>query len=210
MKKISNFHYNKKYYSGKNSNYICGYSLLKHRIFWKRRLQTLYHFSTGGKLLDMGCAYGYFLSHLAPTFEGYGIDISPFAISKARKILPEHRVQVADISKDKIPFGIEFDVITVFDVLEHFDNFQKIISNIKNHLKPEGILYIEVPTSPPILDRDNHYYASKEQYIDVLEKEGFSRFICKGFFTIGSRVIMLKRNQKYNYLQLVARKSKEF
>lgn len=97
-----------------------------------------------GKLLDIGCAYGYFLDKAKKAgFSTYGIEISPYAVSKISHL---HRIKNFNASREKFPFKKNFfDVITLDHCLEHIQNPIFTLKEINRVLKSKGLLFIEVP-----------------------------------------------------------------
>lgn len=92
------------------------------------------------KLLDFGCGNGGFIPHaISAGFKSYGCDISPVQIEYARKAYPQ-----AQFSADGIPEEI-FDIVTMWDVIEHLKNPSSVLTELRQHLTPEGILYIRTP-----------------------------------------------------------------
>jgi SAM-dependent methyltransferase len=111
------------------------------------------------RVLDLGCAFGRFLSVLDPAWQLHGVDVSEYAVRQARRALPRARLAVA--SAAAIPFGSRFDLITAFDVLEHIPALDVVRAGIGERLGPEGRLLFVVPvytgvTGPLVrlLDRD--------------------------------------------------------
>jgi len=111
------------------------------------------------RILDIGCAFGAFLSALDPRWERYGTDVSRYAVEKAKAALPDIRFARADI--DAIPFPGPFDVITSFDVIEHIPSLEAVASAVESRLAPGGHFVFVVPvydgvTGPVIraLDKD--------------------------------------------------------
>lgn len=97
-----------------------------------------------GKILDIGCGDGHFL-YLCKN-EGFDIsgveydrNLSEYANKKAGNVLP------GKYDKQMFPENY-FDVITMIQVLEHIPEPQKILEIAKYHLKPDGIIVIEVPS----------------------------------------------------------------
>lgn len=101
-----------------------------------------------GKILDIGCHGGTFTKIIAQKTKAkeiYGIDISKKAIEFAKKRLPKFKFQVA--SAEYLPFTSGFfDGVTCLEVLEHVDDPEKVLSEIKRVLKKGGWLVILVPT----------------------------------------------------------------
>jgi|LSQX01.2.fsa_nt_gb 2-polyprenyl-3-methyl-5-hydroxy-6-metoxy-1,4-benzoquinol methylase len=102
--------------SGK-SNYV--------DYFWERigsevektAAHIIKHFSPV-KTLDVGCAKGFMVKALYERgVDAYGIDASEYAISKASETLTD-RVKLG-LASDLPYENEEFDLVTIFDVLEH-------------------------------------------------------------------------------------------
>jgi SAM-dependent methyltransferase len=111
------------------------------------------------RILDIGCAFGAFLSSLDPRWERYGTDVSRYAVEKAAEAVPGVRFAHADV--DAIPFPGPFDVITAFDVIEHIPSLDQVASTVGSLLAPGGHFVFVVPvydgvTGPVIrlLDKD--------------------------------------------------------
>lgn len=95
-----------------------------------------------GRLLDVGCALGYFVKiALNEGFDAYGIDFSEYAIEEAKKLVGD-RVICADVEQE-IPFDYNyFDVVTVWDTLEHLKYPDLFLKRIGKVLKKNGLLFI--------------------------------------------------------------------
>jgi 2-polyprenyl-3-methyl-5-hydroxy-6-metoxy-1,4-benzoquinol methylase len=99
------------------------------------------------RVLDVGCGFGYFLKLCDRLFwDTYGVDISNYAITIARKNtkaqLYSHDIQ--DIKKS--PFKDNyFDLVTLFDVLEHLTSPITALKECRRILKYGGKLVITTP-----------------------------------------------------------------
>ncbi|MEM9077467.1 MAG: class I SAM-dependent methyltransferase [Bacteroidota bacterium] len=92
------------------------------------------------KLLDIGAGTGDFLS-LAKS-EGYvveGVEPSPKAREKAKEKGVELKKDLNEVAE------VDYDVITLWHVLEHLPNLKVQIKTISNILKDDGVLIIAVP-----------------------------------------------------------------
>ncbi len=96
------------------------------------------------KALDIGCSSGHFLYALKPYVkEATGIEFNKENAEFVNKVLGI-QVHTCPIEDTDIPLEY-FDLITVFQVMEHIDDPLKFLKTINRYLKPDGLLYIEVP-----------------------------------------------------------------
>lgn len=118
----------------------------------------------GCRWLDVGCGFGSFV--LAARMRGYqavGVDIAPFEIEFARERLHKERPDdVPDavyLLSDgrELPFeaGV-FDVITLWNVLEHVPDAERMLREAHRVLRPGGYLFIVCPNYMAFR-REAHY-----------------------------------------------------
>lgn len=95
-----------------------------------------------GTILDIGCSTGVFLD-LAKTggWKTYGVELNmaevAYAIKKGHKAYNQ--------MLEDIEFPEKFDAITLWDVFEHIKDGKKYLQMMKNLLKPNGVVFIQVP-----------------------------------------------------------------
>jgi len=97
------------------------------------------------KILDVGCGGGVICEPLARLgAEVTGIDFSPNNIKAAILHSKKNKLKINYICKDveKSRIDEKFDIIIMFEVLEHLDNWKKTIKNIKKNLNKNGIVII--------------------------------------------------------------------
>lgn len=129
-----------------------------------------------GVLLDIGCAYGNFLKYAKKEgFTVYGCDISKYAVQRTS---PFAKTNVCSITSLKYPHET-FDIVTVFDVIEHIDDLKKAFSELKRVTKKEGIIMFMMPVYDGfsgkivrILDKDPTHINkfSRYQWINLLKE----------------------------------------
>lgn len=107
----------------------------------QRYLSRITHYKKSGRLLDCGCATGIFMAEAEKSgFEVNGFDVSDYAVEKAQIKFPE---KVTKDTLQSIKFDPEtFDVITLFDVIEHLEEPLKALRRLKRMLKNDGLLMI--------------------------------------------------------------------
>jgi 2-polyprenyl-3-methyl-5-hydroxy-6-metoxy-1,4-benzoquinol methylase len=111
---------------------------------WKR-LRSIERFQPGGKLLDVGCGTGIFLAEAqrAGHWELTGVEPSLAASQYVQNELniPVFNGRFADAG---LPAG-HFDVITLWNVLEHLDHPVGDLRRAADLLRPGGWLVFSIP-----------------------------------------------------------------
>ena len=145
-------------------------------------------------VLDIGCAFGSYLSALDPAWRRHGIDVSEFATDLARKHVPGVTFERAGATG--IPFAGPFDLITAFDVIEHVAELDSAGAAIGARLAPHGHFIFVVPvydgpTGPVIrlLDHDETHVHKRSrdawlewasERFEVREWWGIYRYLLPG------------------------------
>jgi ubiquinone/menaquinone biosynthesis C-methylase UbiE len=103
-----------------------------------------------GRLLDIGCATGSFLKLVQERrWDCYGVEVSDYAASIARDRLG---VEIYNGSFEDAPFPSDFfDVLTMWDIIEHFPKPLEALKTANRVLKPEGILLVNTPNEASLL-----------------------------------------------------------
>lgn len=89
------------------------------------------------RLLDVGCAAGFFLDAAADEYRVEGLELSKWAGDQAAKRHTVHRQPLSELD-----FKEHFDVITMFGVIEHFSEPAIDIAAAHQALKSGGYLFI--------------------------------------------------------------------
>lgn len=138
-------YYNKGFFTGdpRRSAYI-SYQNDKPMIArnLKKFLSHIKKIKPGGSLLDVGCAFGYFVElALGEGYNAYGIDASAYAVAQAEKTLGDSRVREETAST--LTFAPQsFDIITMFDVFEHLGDPATDLVKLTKLLKDDGVIVI--------------------------------------------------------------------
>lgn len=136
-----------------------------------------------GQLLDIGCATGDFL--IAARDRGWtvtGIEVSEYAARQARS--RGLNVLAGPLARAEKNLGI-YDVISMWEVLEHLTDPLDELERVRAHLAPKGILAISTPNvyglstyifgrrSVTFKPNEHLFYFSRETFARILETAGF-------------------------------------
>ena len=188
-------------------------------FFLKRMERIVKKYKKYGRLLDIGCGGGDFLSKMEHNkFRLYGIDISIEACKIAKnKVGSSTKIINSELEYCNFPDNF-FDVITLWHVLEHVENPKRALIEIKRILKNEGILIISLPNINSVafkifkkywidLDIPRHYYHFSFSTIsNLLRVTGFMinniNYFSFGLLLhpIKSLAIFLKEEIKHNFI----------
>lgn len=111
----------------------------------KKRIKSITRYKKPGRLLDIGCATGDFLEMMRDIagWDVYGIEPSSHASDYARTHLG---LQVKTGFLGEADYEAEnFDVITMWNVLEHLVDPINTLKQIHKLLKPDGMLIFNTP-----------------------------------------------------------------
>ena len=129
---------------------------------------------SGGKILDIGCGPGWFLSSLGPEWDCHGIEVSSFASKVASKSGAIHNGIVETYT------GTGFDVIVMNHVIEHIFDPITVVKKIKTMLNPGGIFIIGTPDFDSAAARrygDNFRLLDDPTHVSLFSQESMYRFL---------------------------------
>jgi 2-polyprenyl-3-methyl-5-hydroxy-6-metoxy-1,4-benzoquinol methylase len=105
---------------------------------------------SGGRLLDVGCAHGWFLEMASANFEVSGIEpdeaVAAATVARGLKVRPGYFPDVLNADE-------RFDIIAFNDVIEHIPNIKSVLVACQAHLNPGGLLVINLPNSQGLFYR---------------------------------------------------------
>lgn len=154
--------------------------------------------------LEIGCGTGYVLSGVAKAFPEamiYGSEIFTTGLGFAAERLPLANFMQMD--GRNIPFLEEFDIIGAFDVLEHIQEDELVLSQVYSSLKPGSHVVLTVPQHPWLWSAiDEHaYHVRRYTAADIhrkLEAVGFEIVRSTSFVTTLLPAMMASRFLKRN------------
>jgi 2-polyprenyl-3-methyl-5-hydroxy-6-metoxy-1,4-benzoquinol methylase len=115
--------------------------------------KSLKFINPSSKIADIGCGHGLLQKQLGDHFgwavDGY--DLNHFALRNS--LATNHPLVFYDINERHEDLANYYDVVFLFDVIEHIDDERAFLDSVKFHLKPGGYLIVNVPTGPFLFSR---------------------------------------------------------
>lgn len=156
------------------------------------------------KIIEAGCGTGGNLQMLSKFGEVTGLEMD----ETARKFSQEQNI--AQIKYAKMPNDIpvqdeEFDLIGLFDVLEHIEEDEETLKALYKKLKPNGKIILTVPAFPFLWSSHDTYHHHKKRYLikelnNIVENSGFkieySSYYNFWLFPVIALVRLLSKYQK--------------
>lgn len=156
---------------GFKQEYFSQLAKLEDRNFWFRARNRLIvwaikkYCSDVNSFLEVGCGTGYVLKEINikyPLMKLFGSEIFIEGLAFASARVPQANFMQID-ARD-IPFENEFDVIGLFDVIEHIKEDQMVLSEVVNALRNGGILILTVPQHRWLWSAVDNYACHERRY----------------------------------------------
>jgi 2-polyprenyl-3-methyl-5-hydroxy-6-metoxy-1,4-benzoquinol methylase len=185
------------------TNYALFQSAMRRRHWWQpslwlerrdinRRCKAAACLRSQGCILDVGCGTGEFLAAMRQRgWETIGIELTPAAATYAREQL-QLDIKTGTLHEIDLP-SANFDVITLWTVLEHLYDPLSTLQKIHSILCPDGLLLISIPDVESLdakwfgrywvgYDTPRHLYVySHEVLCSLLNRAGFEIYATEHF-----------------------------
>ncbi len=177
------------------------------RAFAKNRMKHIKSYISKGNLLDFGCGLGFFAEYAQENgFTAKCVDISEYAINYIQNKL-HIDAEVGD-TKFFENNNDKYDVISMFYIIEHIKEFEKVIFMVYQHLNEGGVIAMSTPNAEGVSIKKNfekyannhpndHYRIFSPKFMKkILKKYNFKRI--KVVITGIHPQRMLKNNKLLN------------
>lgn len=200
--------YRQSYFNSEYGNYAKEEVALEKNF--RDRIKRIRKYKTRGKLLEIGCAYGYFLKNAQKYYKCFGIDLNP-NVTRVTKENTKAKILTGDFLTRKFQKNY-FDIICMFDTIEHLKYPERYLKKMYETLKPGGIVVIETGDIGSLIAKlqgrswrlvmlpDHLQYFTKSSLTQLLTNSGFKTKLINtvGFFRTFRQIIYrLTRNKKF-------------
>lgn len=205
------------FHGGDYYDYLSAEKIIKKNF--SRFIHRLLEIRPSGVLLEMGCAYGFFLDLAKRYWDVTGVDVAPDVIAALKK-RSSHTVHCGDISLLDLAIS-HYDWTVGWDMIEHVDEPRRVVRRCFDLLRPGGYLAFTTGDVSSwaarlcghhwrLLTPPSHLtFFSKEGMRKMLRTEGFDHI---KFQTVGYErpldFMLFRLLGKLRYLNLLTKRPK--
>jgi SAM-dependent methyltransferase len=171
-----------------------------------RRITRRFLTTGQARVLDIGCGFGEFLEPVDSSWLRFGVEVSPFAAESAARLAG---VQVAVGSADALPLNGPFDLVTLWDVLEHLPGAGRCLREIRRILAPDGLLVFSTPDFSSSLARlmgRSWYLLAPPTHLKFFSRQGLRCLLKANGFT----PLRIESEGKYVSVRLMRHLAQQF
>lgn len=188
--------------------YFSELAQLEAENFWFRSRNKLIqwslhrYFRSAQSFLEIGCGTGFVLSGLSSVFPGLilgGSEISSVGLAHAARRVPGATLFQMDARA--IPFADEYDVIGAFDVLEHIEEDEVVLSRMNRAVRTGGGILLTVPQHNFLWSKTDEHACHVRRYAvrDLVAKvsaAGFRVERVTSFVSLLLPIMMVSRRRR--------------
>jgi 2-polyprenyl-3-methyl-5-hydroxy-6-metoxy-1,4-benzoquinol methylase len=154
-----------------------GHYWFEHRLrLILREMESALHGRSDARVLDLGCGDGTVLEELQKRWGAVGAEERIADAALARRC---GLARIAVAKGPHLPFRAQFDVVGLFDVLEHVEDDVGLLRAAAQAVLPTGFVVATVPASPALWSAADRFAGhfrrySPQQLRDLFERCGLS------------------------------------
>ena len=167
-------------------------------------------------MLDVGCAYGPFLSAAHDAgWNVFGTDISENAVEYVAETLQYKACKAAfpDIDTAKEFETEKFDALTMWYVIEHFQNLVPVLKKVNSLVKKGGIFAFSTPSASGVsakFKKEKFFEQSPVDHYSLWQPELCSSILRKFGFKVEKIVSTGQHPERFPYYEKHEYKTKGF
>lgn len=135
--------------------------------------------SADERVLDVGCATGSLAELVVKRgAKAFGVDLNPIAIKGAIERVPTGHFHCGVLSEQPFP-GVEFDLVTLVDCIEHFRAPEVEMVAVAQRLAPGGRVLLSTPRIDSLLHRlmGSAWPQYREEHLTYFSRRGMEALL---------------------------------
>ncbi len=173
------------------------------------RFRMIRKYEKDGKIYDVGCGFGHFLL----TGKQIGYSVAGVEMCKANVEFVRDNIGIDVDEGDflSVQEDVQYDIVTMWDVLEHLDDGDQIAAKIARMLRPGGYVFIQVPQIDSFFARlcGDRWWAMGLDHVNYFSKRTVRRFLGKHGLDVKRFHSSVELKNVYSYMILPRLKRKK-
>lgn len=135
------------------------------------------------KILDIGCGLGFLLGGLDEKHEKFGLELSTFAASHAKKYAEIYNESFETVKLD----DNFFDVVIAHHVIEHIEKPEMFLEKVSKILKTDGLFIVATPDFESVcakLFKDDYRMLSDKTHVSLFSFDSLKAMLTDYGFEI--------------------------
>jgi SAM-dependent methyltransferase len=157
------------------------------------------YFPAARSFLDLGCGTGNVLAAIDRARTDLALcagDALLAGLERTQRRVP--RASFVQLDIRRLPYEREFDVIGIFDVLEHLDDDEAVLREVRRATTPGGGIIITVPQHPALWSAVDEFSCHRRRYtraglLDTVRRTGFTVERVTSFMTFVLPALLVSR-----------------
>ncbi len=148
---------------------------------YSKLVKTIKGYARTGKLLDVGCATGDFLSSCRNDYDAEGLELSEWSAEIAK----QRGFKIHNIRLENLPETCTYDIVTLWGVIEHFEDPTFELEQIHRILKKGGLVCLwtgDIDSLPSKLLNKRWWYI-QGQHVQLFSKKSLRLLFLKAGFS---------------------------
>jgi SAM-dependent methyltransferase len=165
---------------------------------FRKRLARVRRYRSGGRLLEIGAAYGFFLDLARRDFDVVGFEVNQEAVAYARDSLGLDVRSSDFLQASAADLGGRVDVTVMWDVIEHLERPDRFIEHIAEVSNPGAVLHVTTGDIGSLLARlrgPKWRMIHPPTHLHYFDRRTLPRLLAKyGFRTVDLRSVGVARS----------------
>lgn len=182
------------FFGGDYINYLADRSAFD--LHFRDRLQEITRYRSSGDLLEIGCAYGFFLATARECFHVRGFDIAQEPVTFARSQLGLD-ARCGDFTDTPYP-AASADMIVMWDTIEHLAFPERMVAKVAAVLRDDGYLFLttgDIDSALARLQREHWRMIHPPSHLQYFTRRSISQLLARnGLKTVRIQSVGVRRS----------------
>ncbi len=152
------------------------------------RIALMQRLKKHGTLLDVGSAIGIFIEALVRQKTNYEITCCDMSVEACAELRSRHsHVDVINMDVKEIPENKKYDIVTMWDTIEHIVHLDELLVKLRKLLKKDSLLFLSTPNTNSFewkIAGDKHVQILPPGHVNLMNEKCLGILLQKNGFVV--------------------------